>query len=664
MIQIPTTVESGDLQEPVSAMRQHFYIDILAPALIILGFLILGVCYSFVVPPFETPDEVHHYAFARHLARGGSLPVQTMEADGPWEHEGTQAPLYYLMLGNLISFINQDDFARIARENSRANLGDPNYPGNKNAMLYSARALPLEGANLAVHLGRWFSLTLSALTLWFTYRISRQIFPDSRYLSLMALLVAASIPQFVFISASVSNDPLIILMATISLYWMTSLVSRHPLQPISQWDWLVLGVLLALSALSKLQGLGLYALAACVIALLAWRRRDWMILIRAMPLLAATFVLIAGWWYWRNFILYGDFLAANQLLEIEGLRTTPHTWDQLWGELRGLRYSFWGLFGWFSILLPTWIYLILDIIAGVAAITLVVATVQRLSTRGIEQWLMSPHHRVAFCLGTWMVILLAAMAYWLIFAISSQGRLLFPGISAWSIALVGGLALFLKQINAIIANQRRALTTPQGLPLASASTRGEIPVMAPTMATHHSLYPISLLPVGLLACSLYALLVLFPQSYARPAPIPAVPPDAVMVNRVYGDIIELVAVQLPAGTFVQGDKVPVTLYFRKLAETGQEYELFVQLLDQHIKEIGNITTHPGWGKNPTTFWKLGELYADPYVIYLEKNINDVEQIEARLYVGFMDEHGMLLHVDGFEWDIESRTVGYIAVSHK
>jgi hypothetical protein len=157
--------------------------------------------------------------------------------------------------------------------------------------------------------------------------------------------------------------------------------------------------------------------------------------------------------------------------------------------------------------------------------------------------------------------------------------------------------------------------------------------------------------------------VLFPQSYARPAPIPAVPPDAVMVNRVYEDIIELVAVQLPAGTFVQGDKVPVTLYFRKLAETGQEYELFVQLLDQHIKEIGNITTHPGWGKNPTTFWKLGELYADPYTIYLDKNINDVDQIEARLYVGFMDEHGMLLHVDGFEWDIESRTVGYITVAH-
>jgi hypothetical protein len=380
--------------------------------------------------------------------------------------------------------------------------------------------------------------------------------------------------------------------------------------------------------------------------------------------LAATFILIAGWWYWRNFTLYGDFLAANQLLEIEGLRTTPHTWDQLWGELRGLRYSFWGLFGWFSILLPTWIYLILDIIAGVAVTALVVATVQRLSTREIEQWLVSPHHRVAFCLGTWMVILLAAMAYWLIFAISSQGRLLFPGISAWSIALVGGIALFLKQINAMIANQRRALTTPQGIHLESASTRGVIPVMAPTMAPHYSLYPISLLPVGLLACSLYALLVLFPQSYARPAPVHAVPPDAVMVNRVYEDIIELVAVQLPAGTFVQGDKVPVTLYFRKLAETGQEYELFVQLLDQHIKEIGNITTHPGWGKNPTTFWKLGELYADPYVIYLEKKINDVDQIEARLYVGFMDEHGMLLHVDGFEWDIDSRTVGYITVAQK
>ena len=65
--------------------------------------------------------------------------------------------------------INQEDFDAIAVRNQRANIGDPLTPGNKNFMLYSGRQPPLPGSNLALHLGRWFSLLLAALTLWFTY---------------------------------------------------------------------------------------------------------------------------------------------------------------------------------------------------------------------------------------------------------------------------------------------------------------------------------------------------------------------------------------------------------------------------------------------------------------------------------------------------------------
>ena len=72
----------------------------------------LGVAYSLVVPPFEKPDEVYHYAFARHLSEGNGLPVQTLGSLGPWEHEGTQAPLYYFLVGRLTAGIDQGDFDR------------------------------------------------------------------------------------------------------------------------------------------------------------------------------------------------------------------------------------------------------------------------------------------------------------------------------------------------------------------------------------------------------------------------------------------------------------------------------------------------------------------------------------------------------------------------
>ena len=56
-------------------------------------FSALSGWYSLATPPFETPDEVYHYALVRHLAAGNGLPVQQVGAEAPWEQEGSQAPL-------------------------------------------------------------------------------------------------------------------------------------------------------------------------------------------------------------------------------------------------------------------------------------------------------------------------------------------------------------------------------------------------------------------------------------------------------------------------------------------------------------------------------------------------------------------------------------------
>ncbi len=93
---------------------------------LLLGlYLALGVAYSLVVPPFETPDELFHHAFARHIAQGGGLPVQDARSSGPWAQEGSQAPLYYLLVGGLTRGIDQNDFDALTKPNPRANIGDP-----------------------------------------------------------------------------------------------------------------------------------------------------------------------------------------------------------------------------------------------------------------------------------------------------------------------------------------------------------------------------------------------------------------------------------------------------------------------------------------------------------------------------------------------------------
>lgn len=568
----------------------------------ILLFLLLGVWYSLVVPPFEAPDEIHHYAFARHLSQGNGLPVQTEESDGPWEHEGTQAPLYYFLVGRLIAGIDQSDFDQISVLNPHANLGDPLFPGNKNRMLYSSRPLPLSGANLAVHVGRWFSLLLGAISLLLTYAIARLALPGSRLLPLLVLLTAAAIPQFQFISATVSNDNLAIALSTATVYWLARLLVQSERGPTWQ-EWLVLGVLLGLAGLSKLHALGLFLLSGGVVVGLAGLRRDGWVLVRAGVLIGIPALLIAGWWYWRNYSLYGEWLGVNQLLTINGLRVESRSLNELLGELRGVRYSFWGLFGWFSILMPGFVYTALDLtsaaIAGGVGIGLVMTA--RLGRAGLAH----PHVRVQLLLLAWAVMLLGLMFYWLTFATSGQGRLLFPALSSWGVLIVAGLGLWVQM----------------------APPRWRLPLYL-------------VLPAGLFAATFYALTVLLPVSYHAPAGVAAVPAQATPFHVVYGppggDQIELLAVEVAEGRYQPGDEVNVTLYMRAKGAIQRDYPLFVQLLGQEELVVGNVTTHPGWGRLPTSLWKPGDIYPDRYRIPVWDNVSNRSPLIAKVFVGFVD----------------------------
>ena len=79
------------------------------------------------------------------------------------------------------------------------------------------------------------------------------------------------------------------------------------------WELVVLGILLGFAALTKLQGLGLAVLALGTGLWMAWQRRDWRLIARALPLVILPALIIAGWWYWRNYTLYNDLARPFQL---------------------------------------------------------------------------------------------------------------------------------------------------------------------------------------------------------------------------------------------------------------------------------------------------------------------------------------------------------------
>ncbi len=585
------------IHHPVGQARERLFI------ITILGlFLGIGFWYSLATPPFETPDEVYHYAFIRHLAQGNSLPVQQAEVEEAWSHEGSQAPLYYWLVGRLTAGIDQRDFHQLNVPNPRANIGDPLFPGNKNFMLYSAALRPLQGANLALHIGRWVSLLLGALTLWLIYRIAQLAFADyaqqtqSWPFSLPILTVAwvAAIPQFTFISAACSNDSMVIVASTATVYWLARLVTKATTQSITLLEWIVLGGWMGIAALSKLQGLGLLPLVGVATLIIATRRRDWRVPLQAALPVALPALLIAGWWYWRNYTLYGDWFGVAHLLSNNGLRDDAISW----GEIRGLRYSFWGLFGWFNLLLPPWIYPFLD---GVTLLALAGLPFAWLTHR--RRAAPSTASPVRTLLLSWLLISVALLVYWLNQATSSQGRLFFPALSAFAVLLIFGLYAWLRYL-------------PQRV----------------------QPFLWSITPLVMVGCSLYALTVLFPASYGAPKAITVIPPSAQPIDVVYGegDQLYLLALEIPTDRFRAGDRVPVTLYLQAQAPIRADYQLFIQFLDEDRLEIGNLTTHPGWGRNPTSLWQPGAIYADQYPVLIQRASEGASPLLAKVYIGFVD----------------------------
>lgn len=591
----------GNAVHSVQVSERRFLVAILGL------FLAVGLWYSLATPPFETPDEVYHYAFVRHLAAGNGLPIQNPAVEEAWSHEGSQAPLYYWVVGRLTAGIDQSDFDQLNVLNPRANIGDPLFPGNKNFMLYSAASHPLQGANLALHIGRWVSLALGCLTLWLIYGIAHRAFADDPphgqprpfTLALLAVLWVATIPQFIFISAACSNDSMVIATSTATVYWLVRLMAQAPTRAIRWHEWVVLGLLVGLAALSKLQGLGLLPLVGIANLLIARQRRDWRIPFQALLSVALPAFLVAGWWYWRNYTLYGDWFGVSNLLSNNGLRGETITWDSFWGEFRGLRYSFWGIFGWFNMLLPPPVYAFLD---GMTVIAL--TGVPLAWWKGRQAGENDPAPRlVRTLLLSWLLISVVLLVYWLNQATSSQGRLFFPALNAFAIFLILGLQAWLHML------PRRVQ------PVLWAST-----------------------PLVMLGCSLYALTILFPASYHAPKPITAIPPGAQPIDIVYGeaDQLYLLALELPTARFRPGDRVPVTLYLQAREPIQDDYQVFIQFLDEEGLEVGNLTSHPGWGRNPTTLWQPGAIYADHYPVLIHRRIDGMSPLLARVYIGFVD----------------------------
>jgi 4-amino-4-deoxy-L-arabinose transferase-like glycosyltransferase len=590
-----------------------------AIAVILVAFVLLSTTYSVVTPIFEAPDELQHYFFVQHLAERGRLPVIT----GPVpdiQAEVHQPPLYYA-LGALVTFwIDTNPLTDFFWRNPHAQIGVPTASGNVNMVVHSAEeSFPYRGVTLAVHLVRWLSVLMGAATVLTTYCLARQIMPQrphpgpppaprlslrpcpstslrtssgqavgerTKALAIGAAVINAFNPQFAFISGTINNDNLMTFLFALAVLLLVVLVKRTETSKVCKTEVPVgrlisLGVVIGLASLTKLTGLMLLPLAAVVLGVVALRRRKWIPFVGWMAIVTIVALIVGGWWYARNWLLYGDPLGMRIMSILFRTRVYRPSLLELLAEFKGLRMSFWALFGWFNILAEPWLYLAFDGLALMGAVGLLL-----LVFRQSRETDLCPHSNMEetpswpwlLFLLLWIAVVLAGLVRWTQMTHASQGRLMYPAIPAISILLFTGLSQWVP---------KRAVT-----PLA-----------------------------GVLGVTMLAIAVVSPFRYIAPAyakppllsetELEKIPnPMAVTFN----DQIKLLGYEASREAVRPGESFEITLYWQALAPMERNYSVFVHLLDENDLVLASQDTFPGQGTYPTRLWQAGDAIADVYTI--------------------------------------------------
>ena len=580
-----------------------------AIALILAAFLALGITYSVITPLFEAPDELQHYARIKRLAEAIGL-VQLDPTVSQLAHQQRyQQPLYHL-LGALATFWDDaSDMPRLLWFNPHADIGVAKADGNVNLLIHtSAESFPYRGTSLGVHALRFLSVLMGTGTVLITYLIALEIFPQRQYLALGAAAINAFIPQFLFISGAVNNDNLVTILSSIVLWLLVPLVET----PISMGRSVLVGVIIGLATLTKVNALGLLPLAVLVIAISSYRQHSVKLFISRTALLLAVTALVSGWRFVRNWQLYGDPTALQMFLNTLAPRHPQPTLRQLMAEWGDYTQSLWGLFGLGNVPLGAPAPRILNLLALLGALGMLIFLIRAWRRRQANE---RAQIKVLVLL-VWLVILFGSLMTWVIRIATSIGRFLFPAVSCISILLFLGLSQFVPR------RYTKALTC---------LVAGSMFVIAAIAPFRH-----------------------IAPAYAKP-PLLSAEEIENIPNRLdisFGGAMKLLGYDLPisntqypiSSTLKPGDSLTVTLYWQSLAEMNQDYSVFVHLLDATELIVAQRDMYPGQGLYPTSLWSVGDVIANRYVLILPETAfaPNQAQLEVGLY-NFATGERLLAH---------------------
>lgn len=542
---------------------------------ILLTYGTLALSFS-LGPIFEGPDEIEHYRYARTLIESRALPDPMRQVRGEYH----QAPLYYLLVAPVAALITDTDFDAIDGRLNPYYGARIEHVGNDNKNLYlhrRAEAFPYDESATAraVHLMRLVSVAIGAGTLLVSRAIFRLLWPGQPALRVLALALVAFWPQFLYLSSVINNDTLLIFLATVTLYWLLVLLRDGPSRRVS----VLLGVTLGALLLTKVSAV---FVAFPVGVVLLPDRRTW----RCIPLIGVLVIAVAGWWYTRNAILYGDLTntqAVLQTWEAEVIRPGELALDIALERVPFAYETAWARFGQGAVPVASTLYGLFDALLIAAGAGLLLRRVWR----GV---IAGPDMRYAAMIGLFAAIWIGALFYTSsIWWSGNQGRYLLPGIAAWSAMIAYGVSAWLP---------RRA---------------------------HWAATWVGTFTLGAVAA--ICLLAYFLPAYrVSPAPETITYPLAY----TFEDTAELIGIDPPQLTARPGDTAQITLYWRAIRSADRDLLVYLHSIDSGVVRRDS---HPGTGNLLATDWRAGETWAEHYTVEIPANApqQTVHPLVAGLY---------------------------------
>jgi 4-amino-4-deoxy-L-arabinose transferase-like glycosyltransferase len=576
---------------------------------ILVTYLVLAVAYGVAMPILEAGDENWHESAVWQIIAGHGLPVLN-PADKekilvPVQEAG-QPPLYYLLAAATTFWIHPPSPDAVMTASPNAPIGQPSgSTWHRNLLVHdAAESFPWHGLALAVHLQRLLSTLCGAVTVVAVYALAKLAMPAmggtgiarrSSAPALLAMAVVAFNPMFLFVSASVDNDAPAIALSTVILVALVRAITCGATPRAAA----LTGTLLGLAMLSKLSAAAIAAPALAVYLWLAWRARSARLAAHYVAALAIPALLLSGWWFVRNWALYGDPLGLATFVQVAGGRPQALTLAGLLAEAPSIWAGFWGVFGIFDVLLPPVYYVVAKVLLILAGLGLLLyaSEVRRARHRAAKGTLGRPHAPVFVLLGGWLVLEALLLVRWTAATEASSGRLLFPALGSVAVLVALGLVTLAGRWQALLSS---ALTILLALGSALA-------------------VPLAIAPA-------YAAPILVPAGVMHPS---------TPLGYRYGNL-ELVGATMPPAPLNPGSTVIVTLYWTTLGPIAQDDVVSIQLFGPAGVRVElqqpRTDAFPGSGKLATSHLGTGTGWVDQVPVSLRSDVSSPSLVHVDVFV--------------------------------